>query len=163
MSVLLGQTDGFEGLTSIQVLPEPNRLSVSNGPHMRHLGLNIRAASSRPPAVKQEHEELISDVDVLLHLNREVVKEFKGLFPVSPDRLMATVNTRFRYFRWVVGFDAGVHQFEDGIEIPASNRRVAFPSNLHVLLRHRLLREACSFAFDDRLDQTPTAVPVVKR
>jgi hypothetical protein len=88
--------------------------------------------------IVQKNDQLVPRIDVPLYLDREVLEELPGLFPVPPDLFMAAVDACVGHLRWVVGFDVRMHQGKDGIEVSAGDRFIAFPSKLHVLLRHRL-------------------------
>jgi hypothetical protein len=132
VSVLLRQPDGFEGFSTVEELPKPNRLSIADSPDMRHRCLDLGVAFPPSPPKTQKDDDLVAPIEAFFDVDREVVKQVGGLLPVPPHRLAPAMNGCVRHLGRVVGLDLRVHELKYRVELAASERLVTASSQIEV-------------------------------
>src|SRR6478672_8361048 len=119
---------------------------ITNAPQMSDVYLNLCAASLSAAYRADKHQHvLVVKSDELLGLDAEVVELCDDVGYESQKSLGSVVDGPIRNVREVVDLDLGVEEVRKGGEITRRERLVTAAGKLHVLLRHRLLRQPCRF------------------
>jgi hypothetical protein len=141
VNVLLRQADGFEGFLAVHERLCPKDLSGSQPKSGGDGCLSSRTTLLAAPGDVRHHNYRSSGVD-------EVARyEFEGLIgviehlEVREEPGMATKVGLDRHEPRYC-FDAGIGQVKEPVEVSAVVERDPSLDDLHVLLRHRLLRES---------------------
>ena len=150
MSVLLRQPHGPEGLAHSFELSELHNPPVSNVSTCRNSGHHIRAAASAGTAHLGYGKHMLS-----ASMSRSGTARYSRNISASSGETRSCQVCRLRYT-----YAARSKNTSDGVplyvrierrkhrpEVSLAERRVGPPHDLHVLLRHRLLRETALRAF----------------
>src|SRR5436190_14495763 len=88
-------------------------------------------------------DDAVTDIDDANQFKRRAGKGFHASLPLTDDRVPPHEGSPLRPTLQLAGDDnVGVERLTHGLHVPGVERREEASDHLHVLLRHRLLREA---------------------
>ena len=134
MRVLLRQSHSFQGFGAVQVLPKPDRPSLPDGPDVCHARVNLSSAFPPPSTEAQKDGKLSAGIEDILDVDREIFEEVKHLFPISSDCFTPAMDRCIGRLRGIVRLDLGIHHFQRCVQVSASERLIASPKSVDVLL-----------------------------
>src|SRR3954467_4768496 len=139
------QAYGFEGLRGVKVDLKTNNLATAERPYVRPTSLNLDSAFSSAPVDSKEHYDAVVGFVETLAYQPEVLPGTKPLPHRVAVAFQAAVRASAGKLPRPDGLDFRVEQLLSGPQVAALPFFVYGTQQLHVLLRHRLLREAGGF------------------
>ena len=144
MSVLLRQTDGFEGLRAIQKINLPDDHASAKSHELKELLVDGDAASRSMPAHLGRDEHLVPQVEDFLGVEPDIVEGLEQLSPELMESVMAVVDGVCIGDTHVgVIFVAGVIASDGHVEVASIRRRVSLPykADKHRAAQPRVARQ----------------------
>src|SRR5215216_27457 len=140
------QPSGFEGLRPVfsEVGP-PDGLAIAERPQVPYKSLNLSAAHPAASAEADQHEHLVACVDQLFDFQPRPIRPGRIEVAIEGAQFIGPTKDHGVYepprqidyeIRW---------EHVPGFRVAAVDHRVDVPDELHVLLRHRLLRQPGGF------------------
>src|SRR2546423_522410 len=140
---LLRQPGGFEGFLPVEVVVDPDDLSVAHGADLRELKLRHRPATRAPTVLAGHGDHPIPSLDHFSELDLPLLKR-ERLEPIvleeSLDRFVAAIGTESGDAAWggIPNDLWGPDAFADaGVHSPPVEGLECSADHLHVLFRHR--------------------------
>jgi hypothetical protein len=148
MSVLLRQAHGFEGFLFRPVLPALHDQSIAQLVDEDVRIANASAGASLPVQHRvqdRRSDHMVASVDQLQYLERDFGERINESVSELLVRIATDVRARVGFVCARVVDEFRVKVGEDGLVSVGVPRREGCPHDLHVLLRHRLLRQPHGF------------------
>src|SRR5829696_12435 len=143
--LLRAQPGGLEGLFWLVEPLESHCLAVADAPDGAVPVIDLDAASGSVSAHCRYHDDAVAHIDEPLDLHPEISDCVVEVLDDGGEGVDALSSSRFKGIAWVDPLDIGVQQVRLRRGRPRRPTRVDAPHDLHVLLRHRLLRKPGRF------------------
>src|SRR5262245_35946096 len=164
---LLLHPDGFEGFGAVGVLIDSRDLALAHRIDLVVAGIHLDPAYSAASLVMRDHDDLIPGVDDFFERHLEFFQGARPPLHVVAHRMRAIRQFLIDPFARRIHHDIGI---KDRLRFGATADPVVFVGerlahDLHVLLRHRLLRQPDGFEGFVSLLEHPKAsdLPVLDR
>src|SRR5207244_8198535 len=138
------QVHGFEGVLAVRVLLHLNRLSFPNRPHERQPLVHVQPASASGAVSAGYNDDRVSRIYVLLGLDAKVLVDLEDA-PQGAARICSNMRPRLHDTVDLLPLEVRCDLIGRRTEVALPPAVVDRSHDLHVLVRHRLLRQPHGF------------------